>query len=279
MLRDLPAPHIQPVTMQLMYMILEALIGTNDSASSGGGGIMIASRAAAFLLRFCALGKRHCNWLVSQGCIPVILTVLTLTQNQIDSVMASQTPALVSQNAALLSCMLPLWCDATGVLVNVTKYVGMIRLIACCDGISTLVRLARRAVPHAKVASAALQALGNIAVLAEDSKYWTGLLAMGVREAFASALAVPTADLADMAMSARAAESRQRGDGLRWMERRDRLELFVVTVLTLGRVLQVAKGVAAMHGGHGPGDLARGLATTASVTCLQQLFRYYMKFD
>ena len=154
-----------------------------------------------------------------------------------------------------------------------TKFLHLLNLITVCEGVPVLVRLAKRAIPCARVASAAIQALGNLAVLAEDTKTWSHLLGGGLLDAFISTLSLPLTDLVDLPPSAKAAEAKVKGDGARWMERKDRLELLVVAVLTLGRIMQVARGVQAMHNGPGPGDLARGLASAGTVATLQSLFR------
>ena len=284
---DMKSPH----RSQLMRHIICTLLDNTNSTT----GARLAAKSAAFLARyaticnilfqtarvcfkmccmhvfcyyvcrFTAQGSRNCKLLVAEGAIPVIIHSLVWTQTYFDSTLSAQ------QQTAFLPLLLPLWCDAVGVLVNITRHAGGASVITASDGLAVLVKLARRAMPHARVACAALQAIGNLTVLAEDAKAWADITAVGTKEAFVSALSIPIEDLIDLPVSAKEAEQKAKGQGVKWQERRDRLELLVVSVLTLGRVLQVAQG---SLGQWGPGGLARDLAISSAVSCLQCLFRY-----
>eukprot|EP01041_Mallomonas_annulata_P004963 gene4963-9931_t len=274
--KDVGGLHRGPLIGHLLCRLLEVNSGSTNAINS-------ASKAAAFLVRLTSQGKRHCQLVTSQGGIPIIIAALISTQNWFDHSLPAQ------QQIITLPHLLPLWCDSTGILVNITKYQGLVGLIIASDGLTALIRLSRRAMPHARVASAALQAIGNLAVLADDMKTWADLMSIGTKDAFLAALSVPMDDLVDLPPSAKEAEIKVRGQGARWQERRDRLELLVVVVVTLGRVLQVTvtqgsgsssgagSGTSGTSGmgqrGPGPGGLARDLAMSSAVSSLQLLFR------
>ena len=103
------------------------------------------------IFRLTGQGRKHCQLVLAQGGVPIILAALSATQTLFDNSLPAQVQRII------LPYLIPLWCDATGTLVNITMHLGVSNLITASDGLAILIKLCKRAMPHARVACAALQ--------------------------------------------------------------------------------------------------------------------------